>query len=262
MQYVRWFVMITNDVGIAAYLARTARDLLVDFRETWRGVDRRLLGHRADALANNLLLGLLQAYRPGDAVLSEEEGDDRRRVGSSRVWIIDPLDGTREFVRERSNEWAVHVALWELRKGLTVGAIAQPGLDVVHSNCRLVSSQVTRSKEPLRVVVSRAHPPPFMDSLAAIVQLKVVRMGSVGAKVMSILRNEADAFVHSTGHWEWDLAAPVCVALANGLHASRITGAPLLFNQSKPIVPDVLICRTSEAEQMISQLSRIRCCQK
>lgn len=185
-----------------------------------------------DRTAQNFLAAQLEEHRPDDAVLSEEAPDDPRRLTADRVWIIDPLDGSREFAEPGRTDWAVHVALWE-RGELVAGAVAVPAFQ-----------QISRAphRRP-RIVVSRTRPPECAERVAAAIDAVLVPMGSAGAKTMAVVRGEADAYLHAGGMYEWDSAAPVYVARAAGLHASRADGRPLVYNQPDPWLPDLLICR-------------------
>lgn len=252
---------MSTDAELAAGLAARAGDLLLDLRARELG-DTPLhasaakeLGRRADKAANVLLLEALAAERPGDAVLSEESANDPARLDNSRVWIIDPLDGSREYGQAGRTDWAVHVALWERGQGITAAAVAQParGEVYVSESARAVTSDRGRP----RILVSDSRPPAFVDALAREVDGDVATMGSAGAKAMAVLRGDADAYVHAGGQWEWDSAAPVGVALAAGLHCSRIDGAPLRYNAAHPYLPDLLICRRDLAVPLLAGIAEL-----
>ena len=230
---------VDDDHEIAAWLATAAGRLLLQVRES--GLTGRDLKDAGDRAAHELLMRLLGEHRPGDAVLSEEGADDKARLTAERVWIIDPLDGTREFSEPPRDDWAVHVALWS-KGDLVAGAVAQPGLDTTFST---VSPQEVppRPEGPPRIAVSRTRPPSFVEALAGEIGAELVPMGSAGAKVISVVRDVSDAYVHAGGQYEWDSAAPVAVARAAGLHTSRADGAPLSYNQDDVLLPDLLVCR-------------------
>ena len=233
--------MTVDDHQLAAELAERAGVLLLALRDEL-GAGHAELKDEGDRRSNELLLAGLAASRPDDAVLSEESPDDGVRVQADRVWIIDPLDGTREYSEGR-DDWAVHVALWQ-GGSLVAGAVALPGLGEVH---RAVPPSV-RPDVPARaprIVVSRTRPPKWASELAERIGGELVGMGSAGAKCMAVLRGEVDVYAHAGGQWEWDSAAPVVVAQAAGLHTSRIDGSPLVYNQPRPWLPDLLICPTS-----------------
>ncbi|HLI53122.1 MAG TPA: 3'(2'),5'-bisphosphate nucleotidase CysQ [Acidimicrobiales bacterium] len=225
----------------------------------------RASGPEADRLSNELILSRLGEERPEDAVLSEESADGPARLSSPRVWIVDPLDGTREYSMARRSDWAVHVALWSAAAappGLVAAAVAQPALGVVYSTAGPFPDPVgaagvdSGSGRGLIVVVSESRPPAFAAAVAADLGGTVATMGSAGAKTMAVLRGEADAYLHAGGQWEWDSAAPVGVALAAGLHASRIDGSPLEYNRPHPYLPDLLVCRASLAGTLLDSLRR------
>lgn len=245
---------MSTDAELAAELAEQAGALLLDLRREIGTVDPVELGNRGDQLANTFLLDRLASARPDDAVLSEESSDDLTRLVAERVWIIDPLDGTREYSRAGRPDWAVHVALWQRGRGITAAAVAQPALGAVYRSDRAESPVASRGR--MRLLVSDTRPPAFADALAEEIGAELVPMGSAGAKAMAVLRGDADAYVHAGGQFEWDSAAPVGVVLAAGLHASRIDGAGLRYNQPDPYLPDLLISRPDVAETILEALAR------
>jgi 3'(2'), 5'-bisphosphate nucleotidase len=217
------------------------------------------LGQHADRRANTLILDRLAAARPGDAVLSEEAVDDPIRLSSSRVWIIDPLDGTRAYMIGR-NDWAVHVALWESGSGITAAAVALPAFDRVFSTNALDGATPPSRRASTRplLLVSPTRPPWFAPAVAREVGGDLATMGSAGAKAMAVLCGEADAYLHAAGQQEWDSAAPVGVLQAAGYHASRIDGSELVYNKANPYVPDFLFCRPELAETLLGAIARAR----
>lgn len=235
-----------NDHELAASIAGRAGELLLAIRAGFTGDSGdRALGDRGDRDANDLILTELAAARPDDAVLSEESADDPARLGASRVWIVDPLDGTREY-REGRTDWAVHVAL-AIDGAPAVGAVALPALGIVlGTDPAPVLAPPTDG--PPRVIVSRTRDVPITEPLRAALDAEVVPMGSAGAKAMAIVRGEADLYAHEGGQYQWDNCAPVAVALAAGLHASRLDGSPLVYNGPETSLPDLLICRPEFAE--------------
>jgi len=241
----------TDDHAFAAWAATVAGDLLVQVRG--RGLEGKELKDAGDLASHELLMELIAENRPDDAILSEEEHrgtestHDRRTA--ERVWIIDPLDGTREFSEPPREDWAVHVALWE-RGELVAGAVAQPGLGATfHTGAAPVVPPRTSDKP--RLVVSRTRPPAFVEALAEAIGGELVPMGSAGAKVISVVRDVSDAYVHAGGQYEWDSAAPVAVARAAGLFTSRVDGSPLLYNQDDVLLPDLVVCRPELAEPIL-----------
>ena len=199
------------------------------------------LKNAGDALGHSILMQLLGTYRPEDAVLSEEGKDDKVRLTRNRVWIVDPLDGTREYSEPPRDDWAVHVALWQ-DGDLVAGAVAQPGMATTFSTADPPTVPARTSGRP-RIAVSRTRPPAFVAVLASQLDAELVPMGSAGAKVISVVRDVTDIYVHAGGQYEWDSAAPVAVARAAGLHTSRADGAALAYNQDDVWLPDLLVCR-------------------
>ena len=205
-------------------------------------------------LANRRLLELLREDHDGDGVLSEESVDDASRLQADRVWIIDPLDGTREFTEQGRTDWAVHVALWTRSDGLVAGAVALPAQGRVLSTVSPPPTPVAQDRRP-RIVVSRTRPPAVAHRVAEALGGELVGMGSAGAKAMAVVDGAVDAYVHSGGQYEWDSAAPVAVAVAAGLHVSRIDGSPLEYNRRDPWLPDLVVCRQDLAEEVLAAVA-------
>jgi 3'(2'), 5'-bisphosphate nucleotidase len=241
-----------DDHTLAAWTATEAGNLLLQVRE--QGLEGRELKDAGDLAAHELLMRLLAQHRPDDAVLSEEGKDDKARLQADRVWIVDPLDGTREFSEPPRDDWAVHVALWE-RGELVAGAVAQPGIATTWHTGRPPVVPPSTSTRP-RLVVSRTRPPEFVKALAAEIDAELVPMGSAGAKAMSVIRDVSDAYVHAGGQYEWDSAAPVAVARSAGLFTSRVDGSPLVYNQDDVLLPDLIVCRPELAQQILDFVRR------
>jgi 3'(2'), 5'-bisphosphate nucleotidase len=241
-----------DDHALAAWLADAAGERLLDVRR--QGLVGRELKDAGDRAAQEVLARLLAEHRPDDAVLSEEAADDKARLTAHRVWIIDPLDGTREFSEPPREDWAVHVALWEDGE-LTAGAVAQPALGETFDTGRPPVVPPRTSSRP-RIAVSRTRPPAFVEALAAEIDAELVPMGSAGVKVMSVVRDVTDAYVHAGGQYEWDNAAPVAVARAAGLFCSRVDGSELRYNQDDVSLPDLIVCRPELSEQILEFVRR------
>ncbi|MEE4153016.1 MAG: 3'(2'),5'-bisphosphate nucleotidase CysQ [Erythrobacter sp.] len=237
-----------TDAELAAHLAETAGRLLLEVRAS--GVfEGKALGRAGDATANEFLCHAIRTARPGDGLLSEEEKDDTSRCALERVWIVDPVDGTREYGEQRS-DWAVHVGL-AVDGAAQTGAVALPGLEggLVLRSDRPVTLQAMPEKP--RFVVSRTRPAAEAEAVCKALGGELVAMGSAGAKAMAVVRGEAEIYLHSGGQYEWDSCAPVAVALAHGLHCSRIDGTPLVYNRADTYLPDLLICRPEYAARVL-----------
>jgi len=237
-----------SDGALAAQLAQSAGRILLEVRASGMFAGKAL-GAAGDAIANRFLVDALRLQRPDDGLLSEESKDTPERLGKSRVWIVDPLDGTREFSEERS-DWAVHVGL-AVDGVATIGAVALPGLN----------GAVLRSDQPAplpphegkpRLLVSRTRPAAEAVAVAETLGGELVPMGSAGAKAMAVVTGQAEIYLHSGGQYEWDNCAPVAVARAHGLHCSRIDGSPLAYNNPDTYLPDLLICRPECAQQVLA----------
>jgi 3'(2'), 5'-bisphosphate nucleotidase len=237
-----------DDHQLAARVARDAGQLLLEIRTT--SSDPAELRAAGDAQANVLILEALNAARPDDPILSEESADSAARLTSSRVWIVDPLDGTREFGEGDREDWAVHVAL--VIDGVAeIGAVALPAMDLVLSTSPPPDLAPPTGGAP-RLVVSRTRPPAITDRIQAALDAELVPMGSAGAKAMAIILGAADVYAHAGGQYQWDSAAPVAVARAAGLHTSRLDGSPLRYNEPDPSLPDLLICRPELADAVLA----------
>lgn len=244
---------VMTDHEVARTLAEAAGALLLDLRAVLDNPNQ--LKCEGDRRSHDFLMAELARLRPDDAVLSEEGIDHQNRLRASRVWIVDPLDGTREFSEKPRPDWAVHVALWANGE-LTAGAVARPAMGSTLSTADPMPVPAFGDR-PLRIAVSRSRPPGFVERLAERLGAELVPMGSAGVKATAVLDGTVDAYVHAGGQYEWDSAAPVAVVLAAGLHASRIDGSALCYNQPDPLLPDLLICRTEHAEELLAEVAAL-----
>lgn len=241
-----------NDHDLAAWLATEAGRLLLAVRDEFADAPAAERKAQGDKQSHDFLMAELAGARPGDAVLSEEGADDPVRLRSSRVWIVDPLDGTREFSEPGRDDWAVHVALWQDGE-LTAGAVALPAQGVTLAT-PTVDAPIAHTGAA-RVVVSRTRPPAIALAVRDALDGELVEMGSAGAKVAAVIQGRAEVYVHAGGQYEWDSAAPVAVARAAGLHTSRIDGSPLSYNRADPLLPDLLVCREGYADAVLAVLA-------
>jgi 3'(2'), 5'-bisphosphate nucleotidase len=237
----------------AAAFAREAGDLLLEIRPRIEAGEAVTVVKRdGDLRSHDLLMARLQESHADDAILSEEGMDDLARLDATRVWIVDPLDGTREFGEPPRTDWAVHVAL-VIGEQPVAGAVALPALGVVLSTASPPALPASVARP--RVVVSRTRPPASAQKLVSALDAELVPMGSAGAKAMAIVLGDADIYAHSGGQYEWDSAAPVAVAASAGLHVSRLDGSPLRYNQRDAYLPDLLICRPELAQRVLTALT-------
>jgi len=261
-----------NDAHLAAALADGAGSLLRDLRAQVDAGTRSAatddLRRAGDSLSHAYLAAALERERPGDAVLSEEGADDPRRLAAERVWIVDPLDGTREFAeREPGGTWrddfAVHVALWQRGAGLTDAAVGLPARGIVLRSdapprpTAAAAADVLAGRRPLRIAVSRTRPPAVARRLGERPDVDLVPMGSTGAKVAAVVEGVVDAYVHAGGQYEWDSAAPVAVARAAGFVATRLGGSPIAYNQADPWSPDLLVCHPALHDLLRAHLAAV-----
>lgn len=267
------------DGAFARWLAARAGQALLGLRSEMGFADAGALKSAGDKVSHDLIRTELAKWRPGDAVLSEEDEGSRlawaaevnaeavSRLTADRVWIIDPLDGTREFAEEGRSDWAVHVALWArdapTPHGLVAGAVGLPaqqrvlGTDYPPAYPQLTpEAAAAPGGRMIRLAASRSRPPVFLTDLAEDVGAHLVPMGSAGAKIAAVVTGEVDAYIHAGGQYEWDSAAPVAVATATGLHASRIDGSALRYNEADPRLPDLLVCRRDLASRLLAALQR------
>jgi 3'(2'), 5'-bisphosphate nucleotidase len=241
-----------NDHELAARLATEAGQLLLDVRAELADAPAAERKAQGDKRSHDFLMDELRRARPADAVLSEEGVDDAARLRSSRVWIVDPLDGTREFSEIGRDDWAVHVALW-CDGDLAAGAVALPAQGVT-----LATPTVPVPPDPPavpRILVSRTRPPAMAQRVCDELGGTLVEMGSAGAKVCAVVQGRAEVYVHAGGQYEWDSAAPVAVARAAGLHTCRVDGTPLRYNQADPLLPDLVVCRPDLADAVLAVLA-------
>ena len=243
-----------NDTELAADIAREAGALLLAIRAEGRDTGKAL-GDRGDREANALILSRLADARPADFILSEESLDDRRRCAASRVWIVDPLDGTRDYA-EGLDDWAVHIGL-AIDGRPAVGAVAVPTTGRIYTTAEARCTHL-RSAAPPRMVVSRTRATDMVERVGRALATTRVGMGSAGVKAMAVVDGRADIYLHDGGQYEWDNCAPAAVALAAGLHASRIDGSPLVYNCVDPLLPDLLICRPELAASILAALAAAR----
>ncbi|MCX5118874.1 3'(2'),5'-bisphosphate nucleotidase CysQ [Micromonospora sp. NBC_00362] len=266
------------DGAFARWLASRAGQALLDLRTEMGFADAGALKSAGDKVSHDLIRTELAKWRPEDAVLSEEDEGSRlawaaevntgavSRLNADRVWIVDPLDGTREFSEEGRSDWAVHVALWARNApsphGLIAGAVGLPaqhrvlGTDYPPAYPPMTVEAATAGERKIRLAASRSRPPVFLTDLAEDVGAHLVPMGSAGAKIAAVVTGEVDAYIHAGGQYEWDSAAPIAVATATGLHASRIDGSALKYNEADPRLPDLLVCREDLATRLLAALQK------
>ena len=241
-----------TDAELAAHLAKIAGNILIEVRDSGMFTGKAL-GKAGDQTANQFLVSALREQRPDDGLLSEESRDTDERLSKDRVWIVDPVDGTREYGEART-DWAVHVALCVNGRPET-GAVALPGLGIVLRSDAPIALPAPPDRP--RMVVSRTRPATEAVAVSDTIRAELIGMGSAGAKSMAVVRGEAEIYLHTGGQYEWDSAAPAAVALAHGLHASRIDGSPLVYNNADTYMPDLLICRAEWAEQVLAEVAKI-----
>ncbi len=240
-----------NDLELAKHIAETSGKLLLTLQDSGL-FSEKALGKAGDRVANAFIMEALTEQRPEDAILSEEEKDNAERLSAGRVWIVDPLDGTREY-GERRTDWAVHIVL-SIGGKPEIGAVALPGLGLVLAS----EPQALPDVAPkLRMLVSRTRPAKEALAVAKALDAELVPMGSAGAKAMAVLRGEADIYLHTGGQYEWDNCAPAAVALAAGLHATRADGTELVYNNENPYLPDLLICQKDLAPKVLKALAAV-----
>lgn len=244
-----------EDHVLAKDLAIKTGHILVEVRQrlVGQGITHFDLKDAGDAAAQEFIASQLAIHRPNDSILSEEASDSRERLEAERTWIIDPLDGTREFAEPPREDWAVHIAM-VINGDPIVGAVSLPAQELVLSTAETPILPPAVDGPP-RVIVSRTRRPPAAQMLAKELGAQYLEMGSAGAKAMAVVRGDADIYAHSGGQYEWDNCAPAAVALAAGLHCSRLDGSPLVYNNPDPYLPDLLFCRPEWADRCLEILN-------
>ena len=250
-----------SDAELSTLIAQQAGKALLELRESFGSLDSgdkeqaNSLRKQGDRIAHELLAEALAEQRPDDALLSEEGADNADRLDATRLWIVDPLDGTWEYGQGRW-DFAVHVALWEpAAKRLSACTVDLPAQGLTRSMLDVVAGEPPfPTDRPVRVVASRTRPPANLgQSLASlggrladagINQQGVERLdvGSVGAKVNELVSGRAEIYVHDTGFYEWDVAAPYGIASHYGFVPSHVNGDQIEFNHMPPWVQDLLVC--------------------
>ena len=244
-----------TDHGLARWLALRAGQLLLAVRDELGAGDPTVLRAAGDKRSHDLIVEELARWRTADAVLSEEGVDDKARLTADRVWIIDPLDGTREFGEPGRDDWAVHIGLWAHGR-MVAGAVGLPARHRVLATDAAPPYPPIGGRGPVRLAVSRTRPPAFLDALgAALGGVELVPMGSAGAKIVAVIDGQVDAYVHAGGQHDWDSAAPVAVATATGLHVSRVDSSSLEYNQADPRLADLVVCRKDLAPRLLAALA-------
>jgi 3'(2'), 5'-bisphosphate nucleotidase len=239
------------DHRLAASIAAEASELLLSLRASPDADDAASARARGDRLSHELIVRRLSTERPGDQVLSEE--GSRAANDGGRTWVVDPLDGTREFGEPGREDWAVHVAL-VVDEAVVAGAVALPARGVVLSTGAPPTLPAPERRRP-RIVVSRTRPPAFAEAFAETIGGDIVPLGSAGAKTAAVVTGEADVFVHAGGQYAWDTAAPVAIALAAGAHVSRLDGSPMRFDCADPWTPEILVCRPELRDAALAALA-------
>jgi len=251
-----------TDQALAERIAAEAGAALLALRDDVDvSADGALLRREGDRRSHELIVAALTAARPGDAILSEEGQDDPARLDAERVWIVDPLDGTREYSERAGDgwrdDWAVHVALWRRGSGLAAGAVGLPARHIVFGTASRASLSTVRwGDRPIRLAVSRSHPPPIVEKIASLGSFEFVAMGSAGVKAMAVVTGEVDAYLHDGGQYEWDSAAPMAVAAAAGCVTTRLDGSALSYNRESPWLPDLFISVPSIARELAEVVHR------
>jgi 3'(2'), 5'-bisphosphate nucleotidase len=255
---------LTEDLALARDLAARTGARAIDLarRGRWSG---RTLAELGDNAADGFLCGWLAAVRPNDAILSEETTDSRARLTAERVWIVDPIDGSKEY-GSGGNEWAVQVALW-VRGRLALGALALSGDgpvlagicgdsdDTLGGEATPVRGTTPEPSRP-RIIVSKNHTPKWAPDFAERLGGTIVTASGVGYKVARVLLGAADVYVHegSIKLYEWDTAAPEAVARAFGWNVSGLDGGELVYNRVPPTTGDFLVCRPASKTRCLEAL--------
>jgi 3'(2'), 5'-bisphosphate nucleotidase len=239
-----------RELEVAKQLAREAGKILLQFYATdtevqWKGHDDPVTA--ADKAANEMIVRELQRHFPQDAVLSEEAPDDISRLQKERVWMVDPMDGTKQFI-ERIDEFAVMIGL-AVAGEPRVGVVYNPATDRLFYAATGLGAYVEEGWSTKRLhispladtaqmvaAMSRSHHSPVVDRIRALLGMKgELRSGSVGLKLGLIADGRAHVYIHPGARTnQWDTCGPVVILREAGGRVTDTTGAPLSFN-----TPDV-----------------------
>ena len=242
-----------NDHELAGFVAARTGELLRSIRAEGfaNRVSQWTMQDKGDLDAHDLIMELLGEHRPDDAILSEEGADDLARLDADRVWIVDPLDGTRDYGERNSPEWAVHIGLVQNGRAIA-GAVSVPALDRLYSTALSPIPAPLDRSEPV-VITSRGNSWAAHD-VADALGAQLTMCGSAGFKAMAVVAGMADVYVHPSGFYEWDVCAPAAVAAAAGLDVLSLDGEDLVYNKRRPVVAGLLISRPEFTEASLAAL--------
>ena len=256
---------IERDLAFAMEAARSAGKRGLGLREAgrWEG---KTLADIGDQAADGFLQGFVRGRYPEDGLLSEETADSPERLGRERTWIVDPLDGTKEYSQGRA-DWAVHVAL-TVGGTCALAAVALPSEGRVLWGVALegqerggddgggtLVSGASESPSKPRVMVSRSHTPPWVETFAGSLGATLVPCGSAGFKVSRLLAGEGDIYVHKIGLKECDTCAPETVARALGWHVCRLRGEEHRYNRADPKNHELVVCRPTWRDRVLEAIA-------
>ncbi len=257
--------VIERDLRFAIDAATNAGARAMHLRETarWQG---DVLADVGDQACDGYLQGLILGRYPDDGLLSEETADSAARLSKTRTWIVDPLDGTREY-SELRHDWAIHVAL-SIGGACALAAVALPAQKKLlwavslagHERAGMQGEGRLRRGEsesgrPLRVAVSRSHTPQWTSRFLEEIGGVPTPAGSVGNKVAMLLLGEADLYVHKKGLKEWDTCAPEVIARALGWSVCKLRGEEHRYNQKDPRNHELVVCRPAMRERVLEALA-------
>ncbi|MBH24933.1 MAG: 3'(2'),5'-bisphosphate nucleotidase CysQ [Myxococcales bacterium] len=227
----------------------------------------------ADRRANRVVVAALREAFPEDAILSEESADDMGRLTADRYWCIDPLDGTKEFIR-RNGEFAVMVALVERASGRpVVGAVAEPATgrltwatlgggtwteDAPGADPRRLRVTDHGTPDTIQIIVSRSHPDDELKSfMAHLGTERVTPCGSVGVKIGRIAQEKADLYVNFGGRTcFWDTCAPELLLSEAGGRFTNIDGELLDYRLEDTTNHAVLIASNGACHELALEAAR------
>lgn len=239
-----------HELRVAIDLAREAGAAILEHYEGPLNIEQKSYADdvepvtQADKIANELIVNRLASEFPNDGILAEESVDTEARLAKSRVWMVDPLDGTSGFIAG-NGDFAVQIGLVEDGK-CVVGVVYQPLTGVLYRavigegswletrdrDTERTNVSAKTSIESMRLAASRAHRSPRMNKVVSVLGFREeIRRGSVGIKIGLLVEQQCDVYIHlSPRTKQWDTCAPQLILTEAGGRLTDLFGQPLNYN--------------------------------